>query len=276
VTVGALVEIWEQTRPKPIQSYSWGAETSLRVKINPVDSEIVATSVSDRGVCFYDLRMSSPIYKTIMRSRTNALSWNPLEAFLLTTANEDCNLYTYDMRNMSSAICVHRDFTSSVTDIDYSPTGREFVAGSYDRSIRIYPFNKGHSRELYHTERMQRVTSVGYSMDAEYVFSGSDDMNVRVWKASAAKQQGVLLKSEKYKQDYNATLIERYKYIREINKIVTKRSIPRTILNNANKKRVAADRQRRKLDNITEHGAPYCHQHNSLRKNNIEQNLNKF
>eukprot|EP00983_Pelagomonas_calceolata_P096305 1158110-Pelagomonas_calceolata.AAC.7 len=24
-------------------------------------------------------------------------------------------------------------------DVDYSPTGREFVAGSYDRSVRIFP-----------------------------------------------------------------------------------------------------------------------------------------
>jgi hypothetical protein len=33
-------------------------------------------------------------------------------------------------------------------DVDYSPTGREFVAGSYDRSVRIYGFNAGHSREV--------------------------------------------------------------------------------------------------------------------------------
>lgn len=26
-----------------------------------------------------------------------------------------------------------QDFVSAVMDVDYSPTGREFVAGSYDR-----------------------------------------------------------------------------------------------------------------------------------------------
>ena len=41
-------------------------------------------------------------------------------------------------------------------DIDFSPTGREFVTGSYDRSVRIFPYNGGHSREIYHTKRMQR------------------------------------------------------------------------------------------------------------------------
>jgi WD40 repeat protein len=33
-------------------------------------------------------------------------------------------------------------------DVDYSPTGREFVAGGYDRSVRIFNFNAGHSREV--------------------------------------------------------------------------------------------------------------------------------
>lgn len=75
-----------------------------------------------------------------------------------------------------------QDFVSAVMDVDYSPTGREFVAGGYDRSVRIFPYNGGHSREVYHTKRMQRVFSTRFSRDATYVFSGSDDMNVRVWK----------------------------------------------------------------------------------------------
>ena len=56
------------------------------------------------------------------------------------------------------------------------------MAGSYDRSVRIFAYNGGHSREVYHTKRMQRVFAVRFSGDASYVFSGSDDMNLRVWK----------------------------------------------------------------------------------------------
>lgn len=67
-------------------------------------------------------------------------------------------------------------------DVDYSPTGREFVAGGYDRTVRIFPYNGGHSRDVYHTKRMQRVFATRFSGDATYVFTGSDDMNVRVWK----------------------------------------------------------------------------------------------
>ncbi len=81
-----------------------------------------------------------------------------------------------------------QDFTSAVMDVDYSPTGREFVAGSYDRSVRIFAYNGGHSREVYHTKRMQRVFAVRFSGDASYVFSGSDDMNLRVWKVRKQPQ----------------------------------------------------------------------------------------
>ena len=48
-----------------------------------------------------------------------------------------------------------QDFTSAVMDVDYSPTGREFVAGSYDRSLRIFGHTGGHSREVSAAMPMQ-------------------------------------------------------------------------------------------------------------------------
>jgi WD repeat and SOF domain-containing protein 1 len=49
--------------------------------------------------------------------------------------------------------------------------------------VRIFPFNGGHSREVYHTKRMQRVFAVRFSGDASYVFSGG-------WPAQKQKQVG--------------------------------------------------------------------------------------
>ena len=42
------------------------------------------------------------------QTRANSVAWNPMEAFNFTAASEDCNLYSYDMRNLSSATCVHQ------------------------------------------------------------------------------------------------------------------------------------------------------------------------
>ena len=74
----------------------------------------------------------------------------------------------------------------AVLDVEFSPTGREFVAGSYDRSIRMFRYNGGHSHEVYTAKRMQRVFCTRYTGDATYVVSGSDDFNVRIWKVRSA------------------------------------------------------------------------------------------
>ena len=63
-----------------------------------VEPDIFTTTGSDRTIALYDLRSSTPIRKLVMQTRSNAIAWNPLEAFNFTVASEDCNLYTYDMR----------------------------------------------------------------------------------------------------------------------------------------------------------------------------------
>lgn len=82
--------------------------------------------------------------------KSNSISWNPMEAYHFTVANEDHNLYTFDTRNLQKAVMVHLDHVGPVyglftctfslgrIDLDYSPTGREFVSGSYDKTIRIF------------------------------------------------------------------------------------------------------------------------------------------
>ena len=79
-------------------------------------------------------------------------------------------------------------------DLDYSPTGEEIVTGAYDRTLRIYSSRQGHSRDIYHTKRMQRIFCVKYSMDSKYVLSGSDDGNIRLWKAKASEKLGPVMK----------------------------------------------------------------------------------
>jgi WD40 repeat protein len=37
-------------------------------------------------------------------------------------------------------------FVTVVMDVAYSPTGTEFVSASYDRTVRIFSVDKGHSR----------------------------------------------------------------------------------------------------------------------------------
>merc|ERR1711988_1868960 len=107
------------------------------------------------------------------------------------------------MRKLDMPLNVHQDHASAVLDVDYSPTGKEFVSGSYDKTVRIFPVDKGRSREIYHTKRMQRLTCVAWSGDNRYILSGSDEMNVRLWKARASEKLGILKERQRMALNYN-------------------------------------------------------------------------
>ena len=255
-TCGANVQVWNMHRNYPLHEFEWGTDTVLSVRYNPVEKDIFASCGTDRSIALYDVRMETPLKKLVMQTKSTKLCWNPMEAFNFTVANEDCNLYSYDMRKLDIATCVHKDFVSAVMDIDYSPTGREFVAGSYDRTIRLFDYNAGHSKECYHTKRMQRVFSVRFSMDGSYVFSGSDDMNLRCWKADASAQMGTLLPREQRKHAYNASLKDRFKHMPEIRRIANHHHVPKAIHKQTKIRRTMQDAETRKARRRVAHAAP--------------------
>lgn len=255
-TAGAQVDIWNHNRSQPVNSFKWGTDSVISVRFNPGEPNLLVTSASDRSIILYDLRVSSPARKLIMRTKTNSISWNPMEPMNFTAANEDCNCYSYDARKLEEAKCVHKDHVSAVMDIDFSPTGREFVTGSYDRTVRIFQYNGGHSREIYHTKRMQRVFCVKFSCDASYVISGSDDTNLRLWKAKASEQLGVLLPREQKRHEYNEALKNRYKHLPEVKRIVRHRHLPKPIFKAGVLRRVMIEAERRKDQRRKAHSAP--------------------
>jgi WD repeat and SOF domain-containing protein 1 len=179
-----------------------------------------------------------------------------MEAFNFTVANEDSNCYTFDMRKLDIALNVHRDHVAAVMSVDYSPTGKEFVTGSYDRTVRLFGIDAGHSREVYHTKRMQRIFSVRFSADNKYILSGSDDTNIRLWKVSAHERIRTLLPREQSKRDYLEKLKERYKFHKETARIARHRHIPKPIYNAKKRLRIIVDSKKEKLRRIIAHSKP--------------------
>lgn len=254
-TGGARVDIWNHDRSQPVNSFEWGTATVRSVRFNPGEPNLLAASASDRSIIIYDLRVSSPARKIVMMNKTNSIAWNPMEPMNFTAANEDCNCYSYDTRKLDEPKCVHQDHVSAVMDIDYSPTGREFVTGSYDRTVRIFQYNGGHSREVYHTKRMQRVFCVKFSCDASYIISGSDDFNLRLWKAKASEQLGVVLPREQKKHEYMEALKKRYKHLPEVKRIIRHRHLPEPIYKASKKRREMTESIKKREDNRRAHSA---------------------
>eukprot|EP00656_Telonema_subtile_P029261 TRINITY_DN3241_c0_g1_i5.p1 TRINITY_DN3241_c0_g1~~TRINITY_DN3241_c0_g1_i5.p1 ORF type:complete len:454 (+),score=97.97 TRINITY_DN3241_c0_g1_i5:197-1558(+) len=251
---GTCVQTWTPERKHPVATFKWGETSVHAVRFNPIESDLFASAASDRSVCLYDLRAQSPIRKVVLTMMSNAIAWNPQEAFNFTVANEDHNLYTFDMRNLKSAICVHHDFVSAVIDVDYSPTGREFVAGGYDRTVRIFPSTAGHSREVYHTKRMQRLSATKFTSDSKFVLSGSEDMQVRLWKAEAGQSLKTMLPRERKKRDYNTKLLQRFEQLPEVKRIARHRHLPKSIVKAKHKKQVMDQADHRKEQNRKRHG----------------------
>ena len=97
------------------------------VNFNQVETNILGAAASDNSIMLYDTRDVGPVRKVVMTLRTNAIAWNPMEAMVFTTASEDYNLYSFDMRKLDRPVNVHMDHVSAVVDVDYSPTGACFA-----------------------------------------------------------------------------------------------------------------------------------------------------
>jgi WD repeat and SOF domain-containing protein 1 len=46
--------------------------------------QVLVSAASDRNLVLYDIRTRSPLRKLIMQMNTNAIAWNPMEAFNFT------------------------------------------------------------------------------------------------------------------------------------------------------------------------------------------------
>ena len=154
------ISIYDLSRPSstPSQTLHWptSVDTITSVAFNQTETSVLASTAMDRSVIMYDLRTSSPLSKLVLQLASNAVSWNPMEAFNFAVANEDHNVYIFDMRKMDRALNVLKDHVAAVMDVEFSPTGEDLVTASYDRTVRLWNRANGHSRDIYHTQRMQR------------------------------------------------------------------------------------------------------------------------
>ncbi len=265
-TSGATVDVWDVNRAEPVHTFSWGADTINTVRWNQAETSILASCATDRSVMFHDMRTKSSLAKLILSMSSNAVSWNPMEAFYFAVANEDHQTYVFDMRYLDKAVNVLRGHVGAVLDVDFAPTGQEIVTASYDKTIRIFDVRKGSSRDIYHNRRMQRLFCIKFSMDSKYVMSGSDDGNVRVWKSQAAAKLGVASPREQAALNYSSALTQRYGELPEVKRVLTHRIIPKMVKSASRISQIQRDSIKRKEENRRKHSKPGTVQASNIRK----------
>ncbi|BGP48513.1 Protein sof1 [Rhodotorula kratochvilovae] len=254
------IEIWDETKTAPLSTLKFHSTSNASmgehiacVAFNKSETSVLASSGSDRTVCLYDLRSGKALSRVAMNMRVNSLVFNPLQPPVLLCASEDHNLYTFDMRNLSTTTQVFKGHVAAVMSCDWSPTGREFVSGSYDRTLRLWKQGEGNSRDTYHTKRMQRIFSTLYTLDSRFVLSGSDDANLRIWKARASDKLGVVDKREQVQREYRDSLREKWGTVADVAKIERTRYLPKPIHQATKLKREMLDARRTKEENRIRH-----------------------
>jgi len=269
VTTGDTVDVWDYQRSAPLSSFEWGCERVITARFNPAESALVGATAADRSVSLYDLRGNSAIRKVIMSMRSNALQWNPMKPTQFVVANEDCHLYTFDMRKLNKAVQRHWDHVMAVVDVSFSPTGQEFVSASYDQTIRIWSATGQRSTNVYHTKRMARLLSCHFTPDSRFVLSGSEDANIRVWKAKADQKLGMLSQREKRAVQYREALKDKFKSLPEIRSIKRHKHVPKMIKSLQKTRQVMREARQRKEDRVRKHSKAGSKPHVSYKKRPI-------
>ncbi|KAK5131176.1 hypothetical protein LTR08_001262 [Meristemomyces frigidus] len=257
VSSASGISLYDLSRPAsaPTQTLAWptSIDTITALALNQIETSLLASTATDRSLVLYDLRTATPLHRSVLTMTSNAISWNPMEAFNLAVANEDHNIYLFDTRNLSRALNILKDHVSAVMDVEFSPTGEELVSASYDRSIRLWRRNEGHSRDVYHTKRMQRVFSCCFTPDTNYILSGSDDGNVRLWRSNASARSGIKSARQRQKLEYDDALRERYKHMPEVRRIARHRHVPKQVKKAGEIKGEEVKSLKRKEENVRRH-----------------------
>ena len=76
-------------RESPIRHYDVGPNTVQHVRCNPIEATVIAGCASDRSIFLLDSRQKTPLTRVVLKLRTNAIAWNPIESFTFTAASED-------------------------------------------------------------------------------------------------------------------------------------------------------------------------------------------
>jgi len=255
-TCGESTQLWEMGRSVPLRTFKWGVDSIHFVKYNPIERDMLGACANDNSILLYDTRDVGPVRKVVMTLKSNALAWNPMEAMVFVTASDDYSLYAWDMRRLKFPTLIYNDHVDAVIDCDYSPTGREIVSGSYDRTIRIFPYNVGRSRDIYHTKRMQKITQVLYSNDDKYIVSSSGEMNLRLWKARASEKLGIMNQRERESLQYKEKLKEKYSQHPQISRIHRHHHVPRYVKSARHEHYVIRTSKMRREANKNRHSKP--------------------
>jgi WD repeat and SOF domain-containing protein 1 len=188
LTTGNSIILWDFERFAPIQQIFQKGITVSCAKFNLLEHNIILSTASDRSVKLHDLRLHSPVKFFFMEMCSNDILWSKLNPWEFLVANEDSNLYSFDIRKINNVLKIYKGHVMPVQSLDQEEKDGMIISGSLDRTIRVFRPKSDFKANVFSSSRMTRVLCVSFSLDRSVILSGSEDGNMRVWKKPFLKE----------------------------------------------------------------------------------------
>ncbi|KAL6716553.1 hypothetical protein ACLMJK_006120 [Lecanora helva] len=104
----------------------------------------------------------------------NAIRFFPKTAHLLLSASADAKIKIFDVYHEKELLRTYSGHTKSVSDIDFSPDGTNFLSASFDRQMKIWDTETGQCAHRFKTGAIPHVLKFNPSVPHEFLAGMSD------------------------------------------------------------------------------------------------------
>lgn len=181
------IGIWDANTVREVMMLSTPHHQILALAYSP-DGTLLASSDNEGTVCIWDLRTQKKAYQWQIPTKyeANSIQFHPSKS-LLAIGSADKNVYIWHY-NEKNKVNVLRGSILSVSSVDFSNDGKRLLAGSLDKTLRIWDVEHDFEeiRTLWRSHNSE-ILCASYSPDAKYILSGSKDKTIRLRDANTGK-----------------------------------------------------------------------------------------
>jgi len=178
--------LWDLTRSVPIQRFTGHTADIMCASVTSSDSNnIFATASCDCSIMVWDIRSNKPVHSFVgnFTNDVNTVTFFP-DSYALGAGSEDCSCRIFDLRCWNQISCMSSpDILSSVQCTTFSRSGRLFIAGYDDSSLRLWDVLSTNQTPAYKISKAHesRVTCMSINKEGTVLSTGSWDMTLKCW-----------------------------------------------------------------------------------------------